>query len=29
MAMSTQRRTLDFDKEYDVLKAALLHGQAR
>ena len=28
MAMSTQRRTLDFDKEYDVLKAALLHGQA-
>jgi cytochrome c biogenesis protein len=28
MAMSTQRRTLDFDKEYDKLKAALLHGQA-
>jgi cytochrome c biogenesis protein len=27
MAMSTQRRTLDFDKEYDKLKAALLHGQ--
>jgi len=23
MAMSTQRRTLDFDKEYDVLKAKL------
>ncbi|MFL6719591.1 MAG: cytochrome c biogenesis protein ResB [Burkholderiaceae bacterium] len=28
MAMSTQRRTLDFDREYDRLKAALLHGQA-
>ena len=28
MAMSTQRRTLDFDREYDKLKAALLHGQA-
>ena len=28
MAMSTQRRTLDFDKEYDVLKAGLTHGQA-
>ena len=28
MAMSTQRRTLDFDKEYDRLKAGLLHGQA-
>jgi cytochrome c biogenesis protein len=28
MAMSTQRRTLDFDREYDKLKTALLHGQA-
>lgn len=28
MAMSTQRRTLDFDKEFDVLKAGLLHGQS-
>ncbi|HEX8886587.1 MAG TPA: cytochrome c biogenesis protein ResB, partial [Noviherbaspirillum sp.] len=28
MAMSTQRRTLDFDREYEKLKAALLHGQA-
>ena len=27
MAMSTQRRTLDFDTEYDKLKTALLHGQ--
>ena len=28
MAMSTQRRSLDFDKEYEALKAGLLHGQA-
>ena len=28
MAMSTQRRTLDFDKEFDTLKTGLLHGQA-
>jgi cytochrome c biogenesis protein len=28
MAMSTQRRSLDFDKEYETLKAGLLHGHA-
>jgi cytochrome c biogenesis protein len=28
MAMSTQRRSMDFDKEFATLKAGLLHGQA-
>jgi cytochrome c biogenesis protein len=28
MAMSSQRRSLDFDKEFDTLKAGLLHGQS-
>ena len=28
MAMSTQRRSLDFDKEFETLKTGLLHGQA-
>ena len=28
MAMSTQRRSLDFDKEFTALKTGLLHGQA-
>ena len=28
MAMSTQRRSLDFDQEFAALKTGLLHGQA-